>query len=348
MPLDHHDLDGQLLRLLIAVHEEGSVTRAAARLGVAQSAVSHLLDKLRAIVGDPLFVKSGRGIAPTAHADVLVERARRLLDDLRAFSSAGGFDPARLNTCVTVAANDLQRDLLLPAWLRRLRSEAPGLTLRVIPSGAPQASMLRDDTCQLLLTPRPPEASDIVQRRLFDDDYRVFHDPQVRAAPQTEADYLASDHVTVVHEASHHALDVDNWLLAQGVQRRVVASAPTFAGVSSFIRGGPWLVTAPGRLREGVLRGLADAPVPLAGEMPTLAMYMVWHLRYQHDAMHRWLRGGLMETGFSPESDVTEDRRAKLREAAARVRGNLKAEFQQPSADGIMAFLRGDESDTMP
>ncbi|WP_442776228.1 LysR family transcriptional regulator, partial [Sphaerotilus montanus] len=220
--MDHHDLDGQLLRLLVAGHEEGSVTRAAARLGVTQSAVSHLLDKLRAIVGDPLFVKSGRGIAPTVHADLLVEQARRLLDQLHAFRTAGAFDPARLDTTLTIAANDLQRDVLLPPLLRRLRAEAPGLALRVIPSGAPQAALLRDETCALVLTPRPPEATDILQRRLFDDQYRVFHDPECRAAPQTEADYLASDHVTVVHDAPRCTLDVDDWLLAPGLRRRVV------------------------------------------------------------------------------------------------------------------------------
>ncbi len=68
---DHLDLDGHLLQLLVAVIDEGSITRAAQRLGVTQSAVSHLLDKLRAIVGDPLFVKSGRGIAPTERAQLL-------------------------------------------------------------------------------------------------------------------------------------------------------------------------------------------------------------------------------------------------------------------------------------
>ena len=91
---DHSDLDGHLLELLLAVHEEQSITRAALRLGVTQSAVSHLLDKLRAIVGDPLFVRAGRGIVATARADTLAQRARLLLEDLRGFVTAGGFDPA--------------------------------------------------------------------------------------------------------------------------------------------------------------------------------------------------------------------------------------------------------------
>ena len=61
---DGSQLDGHLLKLLLAVLETGSITAAAERLGVTQSAVSHLLDKLRAITGDPLFVKRGRGIVP--------------------------------------------------------------------------------------------------------------------------------------------------------------------------------------------------------------------------------------------------------------------------------------------
>ena len=90
---DHSDLDGKLLQLLLAVMEEQSVTRAAQRLGVTQSAVSHLLDKLRAIVGDPLFVRSGRGIVATARAEALAVQARLLLDDMRRFTTAASVRP---------------------------------------------------------------------------------------------------------------------------------------------------------------------------------------------------------------------------------------------------------------
>ena len=76
---DYADLDGRLLKLLLAVVETGSITGAALQLGVTQSAVSHLLDKLRAITGDPLFVKSGRGIVATQRALLLAVHARELL-----------------------------------------------------------------------------------------------------------------------------------------------------------------------------------------------------------------------------------------------------------------------------
>ena len=145
--------------------------------------VSHLLDKLRQIVGDPLFVRCGRGIAATARAELLSGQARLLLAQMQGFAQAGAFDHARLNTTLTLAANDLQRDLLLPALLRRLRAQAPGVNLRVMDSGSPDASLLRDARCQLLITPRPPDAGDLVQKRLFEDRYVVFFDPSHQADP---------------------------------------------------------------------------------------------------------------------------------------------------------------------
>ncbi|MBX3605909.1 MAG: LysR family transcriptional regulator [Piscinibacter sp.] len=287
---DHRDLDGHALELLLAVHEEGSVTRAAQRLGVTQSAVSHGLDKLRAITGDALFVRAGRGIAATAQAEALAARARALLDELRAFSQAAGFDPARWQGTLTIAANDLQRDLLLPALLRRLRAVSRGATLRVIPSGAPQPALLREQGCDLVVTPRPPEAADLLQKRLFEDRYRVWFDPAQRRAPADRAEYLAGEHVTVRYEDGR-ALDIDRWLGERGVARTIVATVPGFAGVASLLRGGPWLATLPARLAEGVLRGLASAEPPL--ETPPLPMYMVWHRRRQDDPLHRWLRAEL-------------------------------------------------------
>ncbi len=285
--IDHLDLDGHALKLLVAVAETGSITRAAQRLDLTQSAVSHALERLRAIAGDPLFVRSGRGIVATAHAGVLVQRARVLLDGLRDFSQAAGFEPARWGGRLSVAANDLQRDLLLPELLRRLRLEAPGLSLRVQPSGAPQAALLRDEGCDLLITPRPPEGADILHKRLFDDHFVVFFDPDHRQAPANLQDWLDAEHVSVRYEDGR-GLDVDEWLLTRGLVRHIVATVPGFAGCAALVRGGPWLATLPSRVASHALRGLAHAPVPT--ETPTLPMYAVWHRRHHLDPAHRWVR----------------------------------------------------------
>lgn len=284
---DWSDLDGRLLRLLVAVVETGSVTGAAQRLGVTQSAVSHLLDKLRDITADPLFVKSGRGIVATARAELLAAQARELIDQLERFARAGEFAPARWQTTFTIAANDFQRDVLLPPLVARLHAQAPGVALRIIPSDVPSLELLRDEHCQLVISPRPPDGSDILQKRLFETRYRVFYDPAVRAAPRDLADYLAARHVTVLYEP-RRALDLDRWLAVRGVRRRFTVMVPGFAGLPAFVHGSDMLATAPGLLQLHALRGLASAEPPMP--CPPMSMYMVWHARHQHDAAHRWLR----------------------------------------------------------
>lgn len=285
------ELDVRLLRVLVAVVETRSVSRAAERLDLTQSAVSHALARLRRIVGEPLVVKSGRGIATTARAAALAVRAQALLDEIRRFSESGRFTPARWNAELTIAANDLQRDLLLPPLLDLLRREAPGVRLRVIPSDAPTAELLRSDDCHLVISPRPPEGADIVQRRLFQDRWRVFHDPAMRAAPASRAEYLAAEHVSVGY-APPRSLAIDGLLADRGVRRRIVAWVPNFSGIASFVRGSARVATMPGLLRQGILRDLADSAVPVP--CPPMPMYLIWHERHRSDPAHRWLRSQLV------------------------------------------------------
>ncbi|WP_084544958.1 LysR substrate-binding domain-containing protein [Derxia gummosa] len=289
MPDDPHlDLDGRSLSLLVAVHETGSVTAAAQRLGLSQSAVSHGLDRLRALVGDALFVKMGRGIAPTERANELAARARGLLEQMRRFTIAEELRLDRLNATWTLAANDLQCHLLLPRLFARVQAQAPGFRLRVIPSTVPTLDMLREQQCQLVISPRPPEGDDVVQKRLFSDRYRVFHDARHRAAPASLADYEAAEHVSVQYVPSQRRLGIDHWLEDRGLRRRVVVTVANFAGIRAFLDGSAMIATLPSLLRLGVLQGLADSELPFPG--PTMPMYAVWHLRHQQDPVHRWLR----------------------------------------------------------
>lgn len=284
---DWLDIDARLLRLLVAVVDAGSITGAAQALGVTQSAVSHQLDKLRAITQDALFVKSGRGIMATARAQALAPQARELLSQLQAFAQPRSFNPALWRGCITIAAGDFQREVLLPTLARTLREHAPELSLRVIPSDVPSLEMLRSGTCDLAISPRPPDGSDIVQKRLFVDSYSVYYDAQVRAAPTHLTDYLAADHATVVY-APHRELSIDRWLQAQGLQRRFAVMVPGFAALPAFVRGSALLVTAPSQLRHGLLSGLATCAVPVPTS--TVPMYMIWHHSRQDDPPHRWLR----------------------------------------------------------
>lgn len=294
--IDHLDLDGRALALFLAVLEEGSVTAAATRLGLTQSAVSHGLQKLRRIVGDPLFAKSGRGIIATAHAHALAVKARTLMDEMRAFAGGAIFEPAKAQLSLTIAANDFQRDLLLPGFFQRVAAKVRKLEMRIVPSQSPSPAMLRENRCDLLITPRPPSGVDIVQKLLLEDHYACFYDATARSAPTTPARFRAARHITVVYP-DNERLDFDRRLEAAGIHRDIAISVPSFSGVPVFLRGSDMMASMPSLLGRSLMRDFASARIPLPAGAATLAklpMFMVWHQRYHKDPAHLWLRQELL------------------------------------------------------
>jgi hypothetical protein len=97
--------------------------------------------------------------------------------------------------------------------------------------------------------PRPPEGSDLLQKRLFEDCYCVLYDASQSAPPDTVQAYLAAQHATVVHEPRRR-LDIDEVLSARGIERPLVVQVPGFAGVGPFHRGTAMIATLPSLLRN--------------------------------------------------------------------------------------------------
>jgi len=285
--IDTLNLDTRSLSTFLTVLDEGSVSRAAIRLGVSQSAVSHTLDRLRQSLGDPLFVKSGRGITPTQYALRVGPHIRQILDDLQSLSSGPPFAPATAEFTFTIAANDYQRDLLLPGLVGTLRREAPGIRLQVIPSGIPTADMLRKDVCDLIISPHAPEATDIMQRGLMADRMVVFYDPDHREPPGDMAEYLKADHIALLF-ATGEKPTLETSLNARGLTRRNVVTVSNFSGLPEFLRGTDMLTTAPERMSNHLLRGFASVPLPF--DFKPFTLLMLWHRRNQNDPAHRWLR----------------------------------------------------------
>lgn len=307
---DGSGLDGPMLRLFLAVLEEGSVTAAADRLGLSQSAASHALNRLRIQLGDPLFVKAGRGIQPTAHAHSIARPAEAILAAMRGLAQPQPFDLPAAQLRMTIAANDFQRELLLPRFFQRVSAAVASFELQIIHSGAPSHALLREARCDLLISPFPPVATDILRKQLLLDQYACFYDPAAREPPRTEADYLDAQHVTVIH-IEGEALTFDRELERRGLHRRFALRVPGFTAVGGFLRGSAMLATLPSLLAQAVLQDLATAPLPVqAGPAGALPMYMAWHRRDHRDERHVWLRSVLVDV-------AAELRRRQQRAAAA-------------------------------
>src|SRR5260370_15047140 len=131
-------IDLTLLVVLETIVAEGGVSRAAARLNLTQPAVSHALARLRVLFGDPLFVRRGRTLAPTALTKSLIEPLRQALRSMGAVLAAGGrFDPRETPASFTVAMRDPLEQLVLPALAGKLSNDAPRIHPRWLP--APRA-----------------------------------------------------------------------------------------------------------------------------------------------------------------------------------------------------------------
>lgn len=284
---DFEKLDGQLLRTFLMILEESSVSVAAERLGVTQSTVSHALNKLRKILGDPLFVRSGQGLTPTETAISLKGPVLDVLDRLQSLTNLRPFDPRSESMHFVVAANDMQRDLIFPHLLHQAWDNAIDVKIEVRPSGVPSVGFLRDARYDLILTPLPPDAADLMQLKLFSGAMKVFYDPAVRKPPDSLRDYTAARHVAV-----HFALggSSDEVIVTKEPLPPLQApvSVSNFAGIPPFLIGTDLITTQFELMHRASLRDLAMADPPFEAE--PISIYMVWHQRSTNDPAHKWLR----------------------------------------------------------
>lgn len=285
--IDIYALDGNILRTFLIILEESSVSRAAVRLNVTQSAVSYSLARLRSVFGDPLFVRSGQGLTPTEAALSLKEPIQKILDGLSSLTDQRPFDPRTEDMHFVIAANDLQRELVFPRLWREASAEGIRLRLEFMPSGIPSISMLRDAQCQLILTPLPPDASDVMQRRLFSGDMMCFYDSSMRDAPETLEEYLEAQHISVRflggHDSNEALRGVDKTAIPQPT-----VTVSNFNAIPSFVKGTTLLSTELSTMHIGPLRELSMAPLPFESER--VSLYMAWHERSNNDPAHIWIR----------------------------------------------------------
>jgi DNA-binding transcriptional LysR family regulator len=291
--IDYLGLDGHTLRTFLVVLEEMSVSRAAERLGVTQSAVSHTLDKLRGVFDDPLFVRIGRGIEPTARARELRTSVEAVLDDLKSLTHYREFDPLVEQMEFTIATNDFPLQLIFPKLLKEMYEQGIDLRIRFIPSGIPSVSILRASRYRMLITPTPPDDADLEKVSLIQSKMEIFYDSTVRKPPKTWEQFAESKYVDVRFsdtEASIMALpSIDT-----SKMNPPTITVPNFSSLAPMIKGTDRITSQLGVMKLGLLKELDSVPLPFKTD--TLDLFLIWHRRENDDPAHQWLRQKILET----------------------------------------------------
>lgn len=290
----------QLVRAFHTLITERSVSRAALRLQTTQPALSAKLRRLRQLTGDPLLVRSGSSMVPTATALALLPAATEVLQGVqRLFGGASPhrrFDPATAALRLRLAASDFMDPLFLPELLARLRREAPGVTVEVLPLSAEldYRRALAHGDLDLVVGNWTQPPQELHLARLLSDEVVCLVSAQHPAVRQgrgwTAERYLDCDHLAPMPYHADTRGFVDDHLASLGMSRRVALRLPHFALAPALVARSSLVLTT-GRLfcerflnREDVR--ILRCPVP----MPAVTYYQLWHdLGHQHPAV-RWLR----------------------------------------------------------
>lgn len=285
------DINLNLLVALDAVLEEGTVTAAAKRVGVTQSAMSHALRQLRELVDDPLLVRGAGGLVPTPRAEALRLPIRRALLDLQhALRDPPSFDPATAQRRFAVGAGDYIAYTVLPSLLER-STEAPGLDLDVVPFGPDDVSRLATGELDLGIAAFVPPSPGLCREALLTDDFvclvRRDH-PKVRRN-LTLRQFVALPHVLISPTGSGSS-PVDDQLAAQGLRRRIALRIRYFLAAPMVVARSDLVLTAPRRLGEVFARHFPLQVYEPPVELQPFTLEQTWHERYDADPGHRWLR----------------------------------------------------------
>jgi DNA-binding transcriptional LysR family regulator len=283
--------DLNLLVTLNVLLAEGSVARAAQMLRLSPSAMSRQLARLRAVTGDPLLVRAGRGLVPTPHALELRDRVGPLVEGAQAvLRPAATLDLKHLARTFTLRTSEGFVENFGPHLIARTNQEAPGVRLRFVPKVDKGSGPLRDGSVDLETgVVGQATGPEVRTQALFQDRYigvvRKGH--ALSRGKMNAARYAAAGHILVARQAIERG-PVDDVLEPLGLQRDVVTIVGGFWAALALARTTDLVATVPDRHTLNLRTGLHSFPLPFAA--PEITVSLMWHPRFDADPAHRWLR----------------------------------------------------------
>jgi DNA-binding transcriptional LysR family regulator len=290
-------IDLNLLVHLDALLTERSVTRAASRVGIGQSAMSHNLARLRELFGDELLTRGPEGMRLTPRAVTLLEPVRTMLAQVEALMSREqAFNPATAVRTFRFGLSDSMEVLIMPALLARMREVAPGIHLRLTNFDASRLlDELDADEMDLAIGYDLMLQGQIhhKRRKLFTETWLCMFSAEKTglAPPISLDDYLRIPHVVTSLRPGRSARGiVDGALDKLGLRRSIALTTPRFLTVPSLVARAPVLVTMQARLarRFAAEHGLSLSPLPV--DLGESTISLLWHASYDRDPAHAWLR----------------------------------------------------------
>jgi DNA-binding transcriptional LysR family regulator len=291
--------DLKLMRTFLVLVQESSVSRAAAKLNLSQPTLSHALRQLRHLFDDPLLVRTGGQMSPTARCSELAGEVRELLarfDQLT--SQAKLFDPASARLRMTIMAPEFATDVLAPSFIDEVKKRSPSTEIEFITTDPIEAlALLEQGSIDFRLGWWPQPAPALRRKLLWTDSLCCIlrKDHPLLAGTLTKEAYFNAVHVRVRRPGRSYSMaSIDSAASQLGERLQVGAWVQNAHTLANVVAETDLVGTLSKRLAKGLARhGIVQRDLPL--DVPKLKVALYWHERTHQSAAHRWLRTLLFE-----------------------------------------------------
>ncbi|WP_263264282.1 LysR substrate-binding domain-containing protein [Pseudomonas sp. RIT-PI-S] len=296
--MNRNDLRRADINLLIVFEtlmHERNVTRTAEKLFLGQPAISAALNRLRALFDDPLFIRTGRYMEPTARAEEILVQLSPALDAMSsALSCSSGFDPGTSQATFRIGLSDDVEYGLLPACMRQLRRVAPDITLvvrRVDYWQMPHLLASGEISVGVSYTRDLPANA---KRKFLRYQRPTLLRSEDHGPPLTLDQYCERPHALVSYAGDLSGF-IDTELEKLGRSRRVKLAVPQFSSLPILLAGCELIATVPGYVAEAMVANGGVRAEPLPFEAPQFEVSMAWRGALDTDPAERWLRNQLAQ-----------------------------------------------------
>ncbi len=295
--MDIRAVDLNLLKAFDALMSERAVTRAAARIGLSQPAMSHALSRLRGLFADDLFVRTPTSMEPTARAREIAPLIGAAIEHVEAALNLGvRFDPAKSAGIFTAGMAEYAEIALVGPLARSFARQAANATLRLLPATGHEAlEQLDRGEIDVAVAHLPHVPTHIDAKVLLRDPFVVVarKGHPITAQNLSLEDYAAQDHVLVSPRGDTSGA-LDRILVDFGLKRRIALLVATYLAVPVALAACDLVATVPRRTAEQIAAIAEIAIMPLPIDF-SATVSMAWHHRTASDPAQAWFRNMLVE-----------------------------------------------------
>lgn len=300
MNIDHTNLRQIDLNLLVALHvliSEASVTKAAEKLNLSQSAMSYSLKKLRTILDDDILIRTSREMEVTPYARQISDRISQILREIQStLLEKETFNPATANATFRIATSDYVEATVGVNLLQQLNALAPGIRIRI--SNLDKATVLDaldDNRIDLIINAELPLKSWHVRESLYREEFVCVVKGDDSLTELSITDYIRKPHILVSMRDDFQGKG-DEILQLQQQFRQVVWSTSHFMTVPFLLNNSNCVALLPNRMAQQCAKAmnLKLLPPPIAIEGCTISL--VWHQRNLNNPQHQWLRQKIIDS----------------------------------------------------